>query len=84
MEKMREKLLALLAECVEREVVEIRDEMEPVQDLELDSIRMLDFVLAIEDEFGIEFRDFSKMSQHMATVGEMLEFLGKVIEGGAE
>lgn len=80
---MEEKLMCLLAECIEKEVSEISEEMEPVEDLEMDSVRILDFVLLIEDNFGIDFRDFSGMSQHMSTVKEMIQFLCGVIERGA-
>lgn len=79
---MEKKLMCLLAECVEKEVSEINEEMEPVEDLEMDSVRILDFVLLIEDNFRIDFRNFSEMSQHMVSVKEMIQFLCGVIERG--
>lgn len=82
MDTTKEKLMSLLADIVEKDVSEIDEDMEPVKELDMDSVRLLDFVLLIEDEYEIEFQDFSKMSQHMSTVKEMIDFLSGVIEGG--
>ncbi len=81
MERTKERLLKQLAECVEQDVEKISLQMNPIQDLEMDSIKLLDFVIRIEDEYGIEFEEFSELSQHMSSVSEMLEFLILKIEG---
>ena len=43
---------------------------------------ILDFVIRIEDEYGIDFQDFSELSNHMNTVGEMADYMMGMIEGG--
>lgn len=82
MERTKERLMGLLAECVEQDIEEISTQMNPIQDLEMDSILLLDFIIRIEDEYGIDFEDFAELSQHMSSVSEMLEFLVLKIEGG--
>lgn len=81
MERTKERLMGLLAECVEQDIEEISMQMNPIQDLEMDSILLLDFIIRIEDEYGIDFEDFAELSQHMSSVSEMLEFLVLKIEG---
>lgn len=48
----------------------------------MDSVMILDFVIRIEDEYGIGFQDFSELSNHMNTVGEMDNYMMGMIEGG--
>lgn len=74
--------MSILAECTGKEISEIDISMNPVNDLEFDSIRLLNFVLHIEDCFGLDFNDFSKISGHMSTVKELIEFMCIVIDGG--
>lgn len=81
MERTKGRLMGLLAECVEQDIEEISMQMNPIQDLEMDSILLLDFIIRIEDEYGIDFEDFAELSQHMSSVSEMLEFLVLKIEG---
>ena len=81
MERTKERLMGLLAECVEQDIEEISTQINPIQDLEMDSILLLDFIIRIEDEYGIDFEDFAELSQHMSSVSEMLEFLVLKIEG---
>lgn len=83
----RKKLITLLAECVNNNTTFIDETINPEMILNMDSIELLDYILLIEDEFGIDFRDFSALSQHMSTVTEMIDFLEEFItsrkEGGS-
>lgn len=78
-ENTKDRLIVLFAQCVGKSDKDICPDMEPVNDLKLDSIQILDFVIKVEEEFGVDFEAFSKVSQHMATVGEMVNFLAEVI-----
>lgn len=83
MSETKEKLMLILAKCADKDVSEIEPSMEPAHDLEFDSIRLLDFIIEIEDAFHIDFNDFSKVSLHMSTVEELIEFICEVIDGGS-
>lgn len=79
MKSTEEILFFLLEECTGKRV---RREMELVDELEMDSIKILEFVLAIENNFNIEFNEFSELSQHMVTVGEMVDYLNCFLDQG--
>lgn len=82
MRNTEEKIYMLLAESLEKNRSEIQGSMEPLRDLDMDSIRLMDFILKLEDAFGISFNDFAQMSHHMSSVDELVHFLGEKIGGG--
>lgn len=82
MDNIREKLICLLTECMEGDTYFVSETINPEENLNIDSIHLLDYILLIEDEFGIDFRDFSTLSQHMSTVTEMIDFLHDFITTG--
>ena len=54
---------------------------DPVNKYDMDSVMILDFVIRIEDEYGIDFQDFSELSNHMNTVQEMVDYMMEMIGG---
>lgn len=80
MESTRQLLLEILARCLEKD----RDEIEisnSLEDLNLDSFVLMDFLIQIEDKFNIEINEVSKISNHMESLNSMLLFLCDIIEG---
>lgn len=82
MDHIRNKLISLLTECIEDDTHFAGNTINPEENLNIDSIHLLDYILLIEDEFGIDFRDFSTLSLHMSTVTEMINFLEEFITTG--
>ena len=80
---MREKIMILLAESIGLDGSLPDADADPVKTYEMDSVMILDFVIRIEDEYGIDFQDFSELSNHMNTVGEMADYMMGMIEGGS-
>lgn len=80
---MKEKIMFLLAESIGLDGSLPDTEADPVKKYEMDSVMILDFVIRIEDEYGIDFQDFSELSNHMSTVGEMADYMMGMIEGGS-
>lgn len=72
--KMKEKLIKLLKEVLEEES-ELDVGVDPIADLGMDSVDIVDYVLRIEEEFGCNFDEFEPLSQNMKTVGEMIDYL---------
>lgn len=73
-------LQAILAVSL-TEAVQIDDlSLNPIEDLHMDSFQILDFILAIEDEYGLEFDCFSELSNHMDTIDEMLLFMKDTVQ----
>lgn len=73
----------ILCECAGREVTELDYSANPTEYLELDSVLIMDFILHIEDSFGIEFEDFSELTMHMNTIEEMIDFICEAVSGGS-
>lgn len=80
---MKEKIMFLLAESIGLDGGLPDAGADPVKEYDMDSVMILDFVIRIEDEYGIDFQDFSELSNHMDTAEEMADYMVGVIEGGS-
>lgn len=70
---MREKLIQLLQDVLEEEDLDMASD--PIEDLWMDSVDIVDYVLRIEEEFGCDIEEFDTLSQHMRTVEDMVDYL---------
>lgn len=68
-----ETALAIIARIARRPVAELTLEMELVADLDLDSARALELLVALEDALGIEISDDD--AAQLDTVGDILSYL---------
>ena len=68
-----EKVKAILAEQFEIDEDQITDDTDLQGDLNADSLDVVDLVMSIEDEFGIEVPD--EEIEHVRTVGELVNFI---------
>lgn len=48
-----------------------------VEDLNADSISLMEFTLALEDEFGIEISD--EDAEHILTLGQVVDYISEKI-----
>ncbi len=78
---MEEKIMFLLAESIGLDGSLLDAAADPVNKYDMDSVMILDFVIRIEDEYGIDFQDFSELSNHMNTVQEMVDYMMEMIGG---
>ena len=49
-----------------------------VEDLNADSISLMEFTLALEDEFGIEISD--EDAEHILTLGQVVDYISEKIK----
>ncbi len=77
---MEEKIVQLLAESMNMEVASIDVNASPTEDYRMDSVAILDFIILFEDEYGVDFQEFSELSNHMGTIREMIDYL--IVLGG--
>ena len=68
-----EKIRALLAEQLDIEPDRITMDSDILADFEADSLDMVDMVMTLEDEFGIEVPDDA--IEHLHTVGDIVQFV---------
>ncbi len=68
-----EKIRALLAEQLDIEPDRITMDSDILADFEADSLDMVDMVMTLEDEFGIEVPDDAIENLH--TVGDIVQFV---------
>lgn len=73
---MRDKILELIATQFNKEVIELDDDMSFVDDLNADSIDIVEFVMTIEDELGIEINDDD--IEKMSTIGDVIEYIEEI------
>lgn len=78
---MEKKLLQLLQDVLELEE-EPDGAADPIEDLGMDSVDIVDYVLRIEEEFNCNIDEFDTLSQHMKSVGEMIRYLVQLLENG--
>lgn len=77
---MKHRIVSCLSNVLGREICPSDDSLNPIEDLEMDSVLIMEFIIQIEDEFQITFSDFSVLADHMSTVGDMIDYLTCVIE----
>lgn len=68
-----EKLQEIISEQLEIEVEEIDYESNIIDDLGADSLDIVDLVMSVEDEFGIEVPD--EALENMSTVEDMVKYI---------
>ena len=75
MEKIKELLAEILSENTAVTADEIDDNASLLEDVGLDSLQLINFILRVEDEFDIEI-DFENLDQeHMASVAAFADFV---------
>lgn len=75
-QEIRDKIVTIFLECRKNS-----DEgLTETKELEMDSTDVLEFILAVEDEFGIQYDDFAELSLHMKTKEGMFDFLTAMVE----
>jgi len=68
-----EKIKAILSEQFDVEESEINPETRLVEDLEADSLDLVDLLSSIEDEFDIEAED--DVTSSISTVGDIVKYI---------
>ena len=71
-----EKIRALLAEQLDIDPAKITMESDIMSDFEADSLDIVDMVMTLEDEFGIEVPDDAIES--LRTVGDVVNFVDSI------
>ena len=71
------KIKENLVETLELDVDHVTLETNIVEDLGADSISLMEFTLALEDEFGIEISD--EDAEHILTLGQVVDYVSDKI-----
>ena len=69
-EDIRNRCRKMLADCYEMTEEELQKKYEK-DNLEMDSLIMFDFVIELEEEFGVEYQDFDELTLHMNNLEEL-------------
>ena len=77
---MKEKFLAILKENTSEmfENLEVTDETKFIEDMGFDSVSLMQLIIELEEEFGIEFIDVN--FEQIDTVGSMFDYMQKELE----
>ena len=70
---MKDRILEIIAEQFHVNVEDLEEDTNFVDDLNVDSIELLELVMAIEDEFDIELED--DVLENITTVVDVLDFI---------
>ncbi|GFH40465.1 acyl carrier protein [Pseudolactococcus insecticola] len=71
------KIKATLVESLDVDPETITESTNIVDDLQADSISIMEFTLALEDEFGIEISD--EDAEHILTIGQVSDYISQKI-----
>ena len=72
---MRERILEIIADQVNRSVDELDPSMEFIDDLNMDSIELVELIMSVEDEFDIEI-DEDRLEK-VRSIGDVLDLLAE-------
>ena len=73
------KIKENLVDTLELDADHVTLETNIVEDLGADSISLMEFTLALEDEFGIEISD--EDAEHILTLGQVVDYVSDKIKG---
>lgn len=76
-ENLFAKIKENLVETLELDADHVTLETNIVEDLGADSISLMEFTLALEDEFGIEISD--EDAEHILTLGQVVDYVSDKI-----
>lgn len=79
MEEIRTKCMEILAHCSDMPVEELKKKFQN-EKIEMDSFELFEFVVAIEEEFGIEYDEFDELTFHMTNLKNLLDYLTAYIK----
>lgn len=78
-DKIHEYIRSMIQDIAEKENID--DNMKMTEDLEFDSIMIVELVTKVEDEYGVEFDSFAELIEAFDTVGSVIDyFLGLIVE----
>ena len=72
---MKDKVIKLIAKTLELDAKKINEKTNLVQDLDVESLDLVDLVAAFEEEFGVEIED--KDIKNLQTVGDIVKYIEK-------
>jgi len=72
---MEEKVIKLIAEATKNDVAKIHTQTNFVDDLNLDSLDIVELMMKMEDEFGIEIPE--KDAEGLKKVSDVISYLEK-------
>jgi acyl carrier protein len=70
---MKEKLLQILAEQLDMEVAELTDDKSFTDDLDMDSLDMVEMTVELEQELGVSFEQ-EKLAE-IKTIGDLVALI---------
>lgn len=70
---MRDKILEIISTQFNIDVENLNDDMSFIDDLNADSIEIVEFIMSLEDEFGIEIDE--DVVESIATIGDVIEYI---------
>ncbi len=73
---MQEKIIALIADKLNKKVESISLNSRLVEDLGADSLDVVEMIMAFEDEFGISLPD--EDVENMKTVKDVIDYISKI------
>lgn len=73
--ELKQKIISCIEETIEQSLTQENMSLNPIDDLDMDSILMVELILKVEDLFDITFSDFATLSENADTVESLVEFL---------
>lgn len=70
---MKEKILNMISEQFNVDVDDLTEETNFMDDLNADSIELVELVMSIEDEFEIQVED--EVLEQLKTIGDVLDYI---------
>lgn len=71
--EMQEKVISIVSEAANVEVATIKPETSFVDDLNLDSLDMVEMMMKMEEEFGVEIPE--EKTEDLKTINDVMAYL---------
>jgi acyl carrier protein len=72
--ELQDKIVKLVSDATKVDAANIKAETSFVDDLNLDSLDMVELMMKMEDEFGVEIPEDD--TENLKTIGDIVKYLG--------
>lgn len=84
MQNTKEKVYAIIKELMGNDDVELSDDAYLIDDLGFDSVQLMNLIVTLESEFGVEFDDSDMLFENFNQLSSLCDLVDQLLEKKSE
>lgn len=79
MQDTKKKLYAIIEKLMKNVDVVLSEDMNLIDDLNFDSIQLINLIIEIEEQFGVEFNDSDLLFDHFNRISDLCSLINQLL-----